>query len=71
MCDAVGRLGNAPPLWSSLRVRRVRETEIKQVPDIIDLRRILEGDFLGFEIGHFARCEKIVNFLSSGELRSL
>ena len=37
---------------------------IEQVPDLIDLRRPLEGDFLGFEFGHFDRCEKITNFLS-------
>ena len=43
---------------------------IEQVPDLIDLRRPLEGDFWGFEFGHFARCAKITNFLSSGELRS-
>ena len=52
------RLSHGPQSW-------------KQVPDLIDLRRPLEGDFLGFEFGHFARCEKITNFLSSGELRSL
>ena len=44
--------------------------EPKQVPDLIDLRRPLKGDFLGFEFGYFAHCEKITNFLSSGELRS-